>query len=440
MLIAVVAVVINTYILSSLINQYFKSYITETYNKHLSQIEIYAKKALLEDTISLKQMSIELETHLNDPIIRIKLYDANNDLIVDVNDNYNMNNDSIMSRMMNSKIDEIDHINLNENGVLIGQLNITRYSSIENSLASYMFRSSLITNSLFSIFFVLIIALIMGLYVSKKMSQALMNTASMAQDIIMGIDTNQYKTNINEINVIQQSLRSLNNRLKLKQKNRKALVDELIHQARTPLTILKTHLEGFADEIIKLTPEEIKVCDNQIENINAIISNMGNMIDAEKDNDSLVITTFEFNTLINQIINGLKAQFDKKNIKFKLINEEKVVLLTDKYKLSQIIYNILTNAYKYTKENGFVKISYYTKGEFLLITISDNGIGINKKDIDKIFNAYYRTDSSLDIKGEGIGLYIVKENINNLKGTIQVISTINEGSSFIISIPQKYDK
>jgi len=104
--------------------------------------------------------------------------------------------------------------------------------------------------------------------------------------------------------------------------------------------------------------------------------------------------------------------------------------------LSQAIYNVLTNAYKFTRDNGYVKISYNMDSEDLVIRIDDNGIGIAKEELDRIFEAYYRSSTTTDFSGDGIGLYIAKENLHKIHGTIQVSSNLNVGSSFVITIPK----
>ncbi|MDF2950932.1 MAG: Sensor histidine kinase, partial [Anaerocolumna sp.] len=281
---------------------------------------------------------------------------------------------------------------------------------------------------------VLIFSILIGTLISKRMSKDLIQTAEMAQNIDLGNETEVLHSKVKEINVIQQSLESLKTRLKIKQKSRKALIDEMIHQTRTPLTIMKTHLEGMEDGVIEMTPDEIRICEAQIENIASIISNMSGMIDAEKYDDSIKLEEFELNSLIRQIIGGLQMQFEKKKIELVFIEESKININTDKYKLSQAIYNILTNAYKYTDIGGKVIITCKAMAASIQITIEDNGPGIKKEEQAKIFDAYYRSSSFTDKEGEGIGLYVAKENIMKINGTLKVESELNEGSKFIISI------
>ncbi len=445
-LIAIISVVINTIVLSNLTNQYFKDYIKDNYDQHFNQVVEYLTNTLKDENYSSSQISIDLEAHLVDPIIRIKVYDVKGNLISNVSTDArsyvgNSSMSGMMSHMMgnriNSQSEEVDHAQITDNGKVIGQVNIMKYSSAEKSATIWAFQSSLLKNSIISIVIVLIVAIGIGILVSKRMSRDLIHTSKMAQNLDIGNDTPVLKSKVKEIQVIQQSLESLKARLKLKQKSRKTLIDELVHQTRTPLTILRTHLEGIEDGIIEFAPEEIRICENQIDNITAIITNMSNMIDAEKTENSINIEEFELSQLIRQIMNGLKAQFKKKNIDLKYNTLERVTIRTDKYRLSQTVYNILTNAYKFTKTNGTVIVSYVVNKEKISLTIEDNGTGITKQDVDKIFNAYYKNDKFLGLSGDGLGLYIAKENMTSIYGTIAVESEINQGSKFTLTFPKE---
>ncbi|WP_281532587.1 sensor histidine kinase [Anaerocolumna aminovalerica] len=444
-LVAVLSVVVNSFVLSSLTDKYFKDYVQDNYEKHFNQIVAYITETLSAENYSKNQMAVQLETHLVDPINRIKVYNEEGLLLADVSSNNSMgkgmmNGHGMHGMMMgnyNPGLEEIDHAEIRYENKVIGQVNITKYSSAENSIDAWLFQSSLIENSLYSIGIVLIFVIIIGILISKNTSKDLIMTADMAQNIDIGNKTIKLRSNVKEIRVIQQSLESLQTRLKIKQKSRKALIDEMIHQTRTPLTIMKTHLEGIEDGVIELTPEEIKICENQIENITNIITNMSSMIDAEKEFDTNKKEKINISHLLRQIVSGLRAQYEKKEIELDLIGNEKINIFTDPYKLSQAIYNILTNAYKYTNPGGRVQINYQLVKDEVLITIEDNGIGISKEDQNKIFEAYYRSDYVLNSDGEGIGLYVAMENMKSINGKLSVSSELNKGSKFTLHLPKE---
>lgn len=435
--VSVISILINTLVLTRLTDKYFSEYLLESYEMHVQQVIEYTKKILLEESVSFSQMAIELESHLIDPIIRIKYIDAENQVKVDVfYEEYMRLNRPMMMRNRNYNQNETkDVYTISYNNQLLGILEFTKYNSPDNAFVANVFKSRLLTNSVFSISIAFLLVLFFGFFISKKMSNELTKTSELALAIENSSDKRVETSFINEINQIRQSIGLLDSRLKLKQKGRKMLIDQLIHETRTPLTILKSYLEAIEDELIVVNQEELLVMNHQIENLTAIISNIGNMIDSDSNINENKVEQFELNILIRQIVNGLKVQFDKKNIKLNLSLEGKILLYTDKYKLSQVIYNVLTNAWKYTLEFGHVEIQSQLNLDNVKILIKDSGIGIAEKDLNFIFDAYYRNQDVVDLEGEGLGLYIAKENLKKINGDIYAISEKGNGSVFEIVLP-----
>jgi len=439
--IAVLSVAVNALVLSALINRYFLEYTTKNYEAHVEQITLYAQRRLQTLNMNKNQMAMEMETHLSDPITSIKLYDALGELLIEVSKDQrfgpDMMREGMMSRMMGGFFEEMDRIDLKDDtGAKIGQLNILRYSSLENSMATRMFRVALFTNSLISVGLVIIMSVVIGLIVSKKMSRDLKDTSVLAQKIDIGEDLEIHSSKVMEIRIIQERLEALRSKLKLKQRSRKNLTDALLHQTRTPLTILKSHFEGYEDGLIHFTEDEIKTCENQIEDLTVIIENMSGMIDADQDMDEIRVEEIDVHAMLTRIVKGLSVQFERKGITLMLNSHEKIKIKSDPYKLSQAIYNILTNAYKYTDGNGRVVVNYQEKDGRVSIRVKDDGIGIEKEELDQIFNAYYRGSNANKTQGEGIGLHVVKENLKSIQGTVDVTSMLNVGTEFTIKIPK----
>lgn len=443
--VSVTAISANTIILTFLTDRYFSDYLNESYELHVGQLTDYTTKALSSEEISYSQMAIELESHINDPIIEIKLYDPSGQLIIDVGgENYmtsSMMNNMMRGRMMDQVMDlssqETRQIEISSDNQTLGIINITIHSLAENSFIARRFKSALLINSMFAIGIAIIAAVIIGMIISRKMSKSLKETEKLASDIQLGKEVKLFPSGIKEVNGIRESLMELHARLRMKQTTRKSLIDQLVHQTRTPLTILQTHLEAIEDGIIEANTNELNVCQNQIKDIKSIISNMSSMIDAGSDIDELKIERFELYPLLRQIQQGLMAQFKKKQIQLELLSDEKIWMKTDKYKLSQSIYNIVTNAYKYTGEGGIVRISYILSNGMLIIKIQDTGIGIAHHEADKVFDAYYRSSITSNIQGNGLGLYIVKENIESIKGKVMLQSQLDVGTTFSIELPQE---
>lgn len=447
-LMSVLAVMINTLILGTLTDQSFTNYLTENYNTHLGQIESDSKLALNSDDYSIRQLQLDFETHLQEPIIAIRLFDSKGNLLVSVNDLANdaqtktdrtMGNRMMGSRMMDYMLgsdgEETDYIKIENDGQTVGYLEVIRYSSLENTITGRLFKLNLWRNSLIAIGVVVVLALMLGLFVSKKTSKALIHTASQTQNIDLDVPLDVKISRIAEIRTIQERLLELERRLKLKQLGRKQVMDEIVHQVRTPMTILKNHIEGFEDEIVDKTHENYEICHNQIDHITSILSDMNKMLEMGGRDLIVNLETTDLSHLIEKVIKGLGLQFKNKNIAIEMMSTGKLMVTTDELLMSQVMYNLLTNAYKFTESGGVVRVEYTVRGDDVLIRISDTGCGIAERDLDKLFEAYFRGDNALKSSGQGLGLYVVRENLARLGAEIEVQSLVGEGSIFTIRHP-----
>lgn len=431
---AVLAVGIHSLILGALINRYFQAYTAANYQKNLTQIEQFAQKALAEKSYTDEQLATQFSSYLSDSILRIRLYDTQGNLLADTGDTNTAQGmmGGMMEQMMRGA-QQVDSTSVSISGAVVGKLSVTRYETLSDSLVNTQFRNALIRDSLISLAVVLGALLIVSQFVSRRMSRDLTRTASMALEIDMGKRPDGPLSNIYEVRAIQHSLLELQSRLRLRQIGRKHLVDELVHQTRTPLTILKTHLEAMQDGVLGLTPDMMQTCEAQIDHLSSIITNMRQMLDAEQENRPLHITTFDFSPFIRQILSGLKMQFDRKQVGLQLPNQNKAILKTDSYLLSQCIYNLLTNAYKFTEPGGHVTVSYTLSEENFSVCVKDSGVGIRKEEQAHLFDAYYKGGGA-GSPGDGLGLYVVKQNLDRLHGNIAVESTHGHGSSFVIKL------
>jgi signal transduction histidine kinase len=437
LMVALISVGINALILGSLTDRFFVGYLKDTYENHVEQIKNYSLQVLLYGTSTPEQLKADLETHLIDPIYRIRLFDKNGRMLADVSSDYylkGMMMDGRMARMRPTSDEATDQYLLEENGETFGSLYVTRHSSTDNSLIARLFKMALVSNSIRAVAIAFAISAAIGLFISRVMSRDLKDTAVLATDIQEGRQVKAERSFVSEITSIRGTLEDLSIKLRLKQKSRKELTDQLIHETRTPLTILKTHLEGIGDGVIEADDSEIEVLKGQIDSITAIISNLSSMIDAEESTDEARPEEFELSKVLRQIINGLSAQFDKKGIQLIIETDEKILMNTDKFKLSQIVYNLLINAYKYTESGGRTVLRYKKSDNNVEIQVEDNGSGIDEIDQGRIFNAYFRGSGSTG-SGEGIGLFVVKENARLLEGEVKVESQKGKGSIFTLVVP-----
>ena len=218
---------------------------------------------------------------------------------------------------------------------------------------------------------------------------------------------------------------------------RKEFVANVSHELKTPIT----SIQGFI-ETLKMTDnldEDTKnrfltIIENEATRLTRLIDDILLLSTIENKTKKKVekVDLFEVFEEVHEVINYIAK---KKNIKVKYDFENKDIDLWE-YSgyIRQILLNIISNAIKYTGENGKVSIKQYIKSEKVFIEVKDNGIGIPEEDIERIFERFYRVDKarSRSVGGTGLGLAITKHMVKALNGNVKVESEVGVGSKFII--------
>ncbi len=213
------------------------------------------------------------------------------------------------------------------------------------------------------------------------------------------------------------------------------LAGGIAHEIRNPLGLIRSHcylLKTNTDpDKIKKT---IKIIENSVQKASDIIDNLLNFSRiSHSDVEEINIKKF-----ITNVMNLQKRIFQKNNIKTKIECDAKLTCCINQESLKHILVNLITNAIDAMPEGGTLDIKCKVKDENLLITCSDSGTGINKYDLENIFNPFFTTKKPG--KGTGLGLYITYNEIQKLSGNIRVTSKINEGTSFYIILPLRKGK
>jgi PAS domain S-box-containing protein len=183
-------------------------------------------------------------------------------------------------------------------------------------------------------------------------------------------------------------------------------------------------------------PEYLALIKRSLLRLSSFIEEMNNFFRNEKL--ALQREKIEVGKLLQEEIENLKNLFQAGKITITLRADEQGEFFSDLVRVKTIATNILTNAIKYAdsqKDNPFIQVEVKVNADYCEITFADNGIGIADEFKEKIFDLFYRATSS--VPGTGIGLFIVKDTIERLKGTIAVYSTLGEGTTFTIKIPNQ---
>jgi PAS domain S-box-containing protein len=206
------------------------------------------------------------------------------------------------------------------------------------------------------------------------------------------------------------------------------------HDLRSPLTSILGIINFIEDESGE--PETIKHILMIREGVNRLDNFIKNILNYSRNNRlPLEVQKIDLQKNINEIVKSYTGNPATNNIEFIIDINQRQAFYTDQIRLNTIIENLISNAIKYHKEEGtknFIKISSYSDSKILKLTVTDNGTGIDQKYHTKIFDMFYRLNSKKE--GSGIGLYIVKDTIEMLEGTIAIESELNKGTSFVITL------
>jgi two-component system phosphate regulon sensor histidine kinase PhoR len=196
------------------------------------------------------------------------------------------------------------------------------------------------------------------------------------------------------------------------------------------------------DNSVGKTPESLRHISNVIRDetkrLSFQVEKVLQMAIFEKDKSSLKPTEIQVNSLISEIIGNFSLKVTNKGGKISSkLNAKYDWVLVDEVHFTNVIFNLMDNALKYSNKPLLLNIDTWNEKDKLMISIEDNGIGIPKEDLKRIFEKFYRvsTGNIHNVKGFGLGLAYVKKIINDHKGSIDVESNLNIGTKFTITIP-----
>ena len=230
------------------------------------------------------------------------------------------------------------------------------------------------------------------------------------------------------------------------ERERRLFVSNVSHELRTPLTSVKSYLEALDEGALTepVAPDFIKVSLDETNRMMRMVTDLLHLSRIDNETSHLDVELINFTAFITFILNRfdkMRSQDDEK--KYELVRDypiNSVWIEIDTDKMTQVIDNILNNAIKYSPDGGKITVSMKTTDDQMILSISDQGLGIPKQDLPKIFDRFYRVDRARSRAqgGTGLGLAIAKEIIKQHNGFIWAKSIYGKGSTFTIVLP--YDK
>mgnify|MGYP001220144230 CR=1 FL=1 len=225
-------------------------------------------------------------------------------------------------------------------------------------------------------------------------------------------------------------------------RERKEFVANVSHELRTPLTTIKSYLESLEDGAIHqpdIASRFIKVARQEADRMTRLIHDLLQLSRFDAKQVAINKQPTELNKILTSAADRFSMQCKKKEITLSLqMPNKSPMVLVDGDRIDQLMDNLLSNAVKYTPEGGSILISCFERPDDMVdVAISDTGIGIPKKDLERIFERFYRVDKarSRELGGTGLGLSIVQEIIQAHDGTVRIESTLNQGTTVTFSLP-----
>jgi two-component system sensor histidine kinase VicK len=211
------------------------------------------------------------------------------------------------------------------------------------------------------------------------------------------------------------------------------------HELKTPLTSLKAYvqmLHGWAKKQKDTFAEgALSKVERQVKKMQNMINGFLNLSQAESGKIQLNAHDFDFSELVSEVVN--ETQLITSSHTINLVPCTGLIVHADREKIEQVIINLLNNAIKYSPKSTSIEVVCQVIDDMALVSVTDEGLGIEQKDIDKLFTRYYRVENKHTerITGLGIGLYLSAEIIKHHNGKIWVESEIGKGSTFFFSLP-----
>jgi two-component system phosphate regulon sensor histidine kinase PhoR len=232
--------------------------------------------------------------------------------------------------------------------------------------------------------------------------------------------------------------------LKKQEQFRREFLSNVSHEFKTPLFAIQGYVETLKDCIVD-DPDRAKdflqKASKNVERLSYLIDDLDSISRLESGEIPINYEKFDFVVLAKEVMDRLEEKAKKRNIKlfFKEKYTHPAYVSADKEKISQVLFNLLQNSIKYGRENGFTAIKIFELHDQYLIEVTDNGIGIDEKQLPRLFERFYRVDShrSREVGGTGLGLAIVKHILEAHQQIISVRSTPQIGTTFAFTL-QKY--
>jgi len=243
-----------------------------------------------------------------------------------------------------------------------------------------------------------------------------------------------------EIRRLAETFNRMSERLEALDKSRNQFVANASHELKTPLATMKIMLESMIyqpDMEAPLREEFMNDINNEINRLNLVISDLLTLVQMDTHSAKLNRSSMDLSEIVKNVAHKLSPMARDKKQLMTVNTGEACPMYADASKLTQVVYNLIDNAVKYTQPAGQIAVTLEKAGKDAILTVQDNGPGVPEEDQEHIFDRFYRVDKarSRETGGTGLGLSIVSQIVQLHGGVITVKSREGEGSTFRVELP-----
>ena len=418
------------------VNKHVNEEIQEELLKHLDDVSTDSNETYL---IQVDQWRAREHNSISVNPVFVQFYD-NNKEVIDKSPNLKNSNLKLFNNSNNIFIDtKLNDIPLRQiQTAIINKGEVVGYLVVAMSLED--FEIVLILKNILLITFPLILILLF--LIARFFAGKSIKPVRTIIDTSSQITKDNLQTRIplpknkDELYVLSENINNLLNRIESAIDREKQFTSDASHELRTPLAVIKGTMEVLIRKPRNQQEyeEKIQFCISEVDRLNHMVDQLLLLARFENQKQNVKQETIYLNALILDNLTRFSEKTENKKIKIVADFTEDFYVQSDNYLVSIIFSNLISNAIKYTNDNGKIELKLEKNLTDIIFTIADNGVGISEQDLNKIFNSFYRSDvtNHPDIKGTGLGLSIVKRLCDLLKIKISVESKINEKTKFTL--------
>ena len=296
----------------------------------------------------------------------------------------------------------------------------------------------------------LVISVLLSMILAKALVTPITNLTHAAERVAGGDFDNKPESGARDeigtltttFNNMADQLENTLDTLRRSESMRREFVANVSHELRTPITSIRSYAETLSDNM-GMMPEDMEkeflgVIVNESDRMTKIVQDLLTLSRFDAGSIEFKFEEFSFEKSVRDVYNAMALEAQRCHHAFILdIKSDPGVIYGDRARLEQVIMNFVSNAIKYTSNGGRIVISAGKEDDVVWVSVRDNGIGIPKEDVDKVFERFYRVDKarSRESGGTGLGLSIASEIVNRHNGKIDLQSRIGKGTTITMSLP-----